>query len=295
LGCTPHRVRIVPLPRSSHPVVSIVIPTKDAPEVLERCLSSIRQRTTYPAFEIVCVDNETSDPRALELLRTSPVKRLLFPGQFNFSRANNCGARRASGEYLVFMNNDIEVITPDWIQEMLYYAEQNDVGAVGGLLLYPDHTVQHAGVVLGCRGTADHVLRRAPANSDGYAGSLCCAREVSAVTAACAMLKREIFERIGGFNEHYFTTYQDVDLCLQLRSMGRRNMFCPRAAFLHLESYSRGSYYDFVDRNLLLDRWEEMIASDPYYNPNFDVEACDYSLRLSSSFLNGEPTRLNME
>jgi GT2 family glycosyltransferase len=279
-GSVPHRIRVIPLPRNAHPTVSIIIPTKDAPDVLEKCLCSIIQRTAYPGFEIVCVDNETRDPRALHLLRTSPIKRVLFPGRFNFSQANNCGVKQASGEYLVFMNNDIEVITADWIQEMLYYAEQNDVGAVGGLLLYPDRTVQHAGIVLGCRGTADHVLRHAPAGSDGYAGSLTCAHEVSAVTAACMMLRRETFDQIGGFNGHYFTAYQDVDLCLQLRSLGKRNIFCPQAVFFHFESYSRGSHYDFVDRNLLLDRWEEMMVSDPYYNPNFDADTCDYALKV---------------
>lgn len=281
LGDTPHRVRVVPLPRGSHPQVSIVIPTKDAPVVLGKCLSSVLRRTTYPAFDIVCVDNQTSDPRALQLLRSPHITRVPFPGKFNFSRANNCGASRTTGEYLVFMNNDIEVISPDWIQEMLYYAEQSDVGAVGGLLLYPDRTVQHAGVILGPRGTADHVLRRASADSDGYAGSLACAREVSAVTAACMMLKKATFQQVGGFNEHYFTAYQDVDLCLQLSSLGKRNIFCPRAVFYHRESYSRGDYYDHVDRNLLLDRWEDRIRSDPYYNPNFDVEKCDYSLKAA--------------
>jgi len=274
-----HRVRIVPLPMQTHPLLSIIIPTKDTPDVLESCLSGLFEKTTYPKFEIICVDNETTDPRALHILRSYPVKRVLFPGRFNFSRANNLGSCRASGEYLVFMNNDIEVITPDWAEELLYYARQDDVGATSGLLLYPDGSVQHAGVVLGCRGTADHVLRHARADSDGYAGSLSCAHEVSAVTAACTMLKKEIFDRVGGFNEHYFTAYQDVDLCLQLRSLGKGNIFTPRATFFHRESYSRGQYYDLVDRNLLLDRWEDVIASDPYYNPNFDVESCDYTLR----------------
>ena len=280
LGRTSHRVQIVPLPRTHHPKVSIIIPTKDAPDLLQKCLSSLFEKTKYPNFEVVCVDNGTSDIRALHLMRSYPVKRLLFPGRFNFSHANNLGVRKASGEYLVFMNNDIEVIAEKWIEEMLYYAQQQDVGAVGAMLLYPDQTIQHAGVVLGCRGTADHVLRFAPADSDGYAGSLACAREVSAVTAACMMMKREDFEAIGGFNEHYFTAYQDTDLCLAVRSSGKRIMMAPRAVLFHMESKSRGRYYDFVDRNLLLDRWEETIAAtDPYYNRNFDVQACDYSLK----------------
>jgi GT2 family glycosyltransferase len=259
-GSIPHRVRIVPLPVTNRPRVSILIPTKDAPELLDRCLSSIAGKTTYSNFQVLCIDNETTDARALDLMERFGVKRVPFCGRFNFSSANNLGVQEADGQFLVFMNNDIEVITDTWIEEMLYYALQNDVGAVGAMLLYPDATVQHAGVVLGCRGTADHVLRHAPADSDGYAGSLSAAHEVSAVTAACMMIKRETFDLAGGFNEHYFTSYQDVDLCLQLRSMGLRNIFTPRAQFFHLESASRGSYYDFVDRNLLLDRWEEVIG-----------------------------------
>ena len=282
-GLYPHRVRITPKLRKHHPKVSIIIPTKDAPEVLEKCLSSLVEKTSYPNYEIICVDNETRDPRALHLLRSYPVKRVLLTGRFNFSHANNLGVKRASGEYLVFMNNDIQVIAENWVEEMLYYAEQDDIAAVGGLLLYPNGSVQHAGVVLGCRGTADHVLRHAPAESDGNAGSLSCAREVSAVTAACMMLRRSLFDQLGGFNEHYFTAYQDVDLCLELRRLGKRNLFTPQAVFFHHESYSRGQYYDFIDRNLLLDRWEEVIReSDPYYNPNFDVESCNYTLKAAS-------------
>jgi GT2 family glycosyltransferase len=279
-GPGPHRVQVVPLPPARKPLVSIIIPTKDSPDLLDRCLSSIVDKTAYSNFEIVCVDNETTDARALRLMQTRAVTRVASPGRFNFARANNLGVKQARGDVLVLMNNDIEVITGSWIEEMLYYALQEDVGAVGGLLLYPNHTVQHAGVVLGCRGTADHVLRHAPEDSDGYAGSLACAREVSAVTAACLMLQREKFERAGGFNEYYHTIYQDVDLCLELRSQGLRNIFAPRARFFHLESPSRGRYYDLVDRNLLLDRWGEAIAAtDPYYNRNLDVEACDYRLK----------------
>ena len=279
-GSAPHLVRIVPAPLTSEPRVSILIPTRDAPDLLERCLSSIFKKSSYSNFEVICIDNETTDPRALELMETYPVTRVPYPGHFNFARANNLGARRAAGDVLILLNNDVEVITENWIENMLYYACQPDVGAVGGLLLYADGDVQHAGVVLGARGTADHLLRHAQADSHGHAGVLECAREVSAVTAACLMAQKEKFERAGGFNEYYHTAYQDVDLCLQLRSLGLRNIFTPRARLFHLESSTRGSYYDFVDRNLLLDRWGEVIAaSDPYYNPNLDLEAGDYSLK----------------
>ncbi len=281
-GEYPHRVRVAPRDRSHWPKVSIIIPTRDSPIILAQCLYSLFSRTTYPNFEVLCVDNETTDRRALEEMRSAPVERIVLTGSFNFSKANNLGRRFASGEYLVFMNNDVEVITATWLEEMLYYAEQDEVGAVGSLLLYPGNLVQHAGVVLGCRGTADHVLRNVPGNSDGYAGSLSCAHEVSAVTAACMMMPCSLFDRVDGFNEHFFTAYQDVDLCLRVRKLNKRVIFTPHSRLIHHESASRGKYYDFIDRNLLLDYWEPLIRSgDPYYNPNFDVQACNYSLSAS--------------
>ncbi|MBV9302588.1 MAG: glycosyltransferase family 2 protein [Acidobacteriaceae bacterium] len=278
-GEYPHRVKIVPHPRVSWPKVSVIIPTKNSPDILRQSLYSLFARTTYSNFEVVCVDNETSDRQALEEMKNAPIQRVILSGQFNFSKANNLALQYSTGEYLVFMNNDIEVVSPDWIEQMLYYAEQADVGAVGALLVYPDGNVQHAGIVLGCRGTGDHVLRGIPGDADGYAGSLSCAREVTAVTAACLMLRRELFLSLGGFNEHFFTAYQDLDLCLRIRDQKKRIIFTPQARFVHRESVSRGKYYDFVDRNLLLDYWEPLIKQgDPYYNPHLSLEPCDYSL-----------------
>ena len=283
-GDFPHRLKIIPSPRRSSPGVTVIIPTRDSAEILHKCIYNLFSRTTFSNLQVLCVDNETTETAALDEMRRAPVERILFPGKFNFSKANNLAAQYATGEFLVFMNNDVEVITPDWVEQLLYYAEQEDVGAVGPLLLYPDRTVQHAGVVLGCRGTADHVLRGVPGDCDGYAGSLSCAREVSAVTGACLMMRRSVFDEIEGFNEHFFTAYQDVDLCLKLRGKGKRNIFTPRARLIHHESLSRGSHYDFVDRNLLLDLWEPLIqAGDPYFNPNFDLDTCDYQTRANTS------------
>jgi GT2 family glycosyltransferase len=277
----PHRLELVPLPRETHPRVSIVIPSRDAPEVLGRCLKSIFGKTSYPNFEVVLIDNETTNEEALALMTRYPVRRIPFPNPFNFSRANNEGAAAAEGDLLVFLNNDTEVVTADWLQHLAYYAEQPEVGAAGALLAYEDRTVQHAGVALGMRGTADHVMRRFPVNVDGYAGNLACAREVSVVTAACLMVRAPLFHKIGGFNPHFFTAYQDVDLCLRLRARGLRIVLTPRALLLHHEFVSRAqSYYDTVDRMLLLDRWEEDIErGDPYYNRNLDLERGDYSRR----------------
>ena len=276
----PHRLRIKPAKREHFPPVSIIIPTKDAPEVLGRCLKSISEKTSYPEFEVIVMDNETTDEAALRLMREYPARRIQFPNPFNFSRANNEGAAAATGDFLLFLNNDTEIVSEDWLQHLAYYAEQPEVGAAGALLVYEDGTVQHAGVALGMRGTADHMMRGFPIGVDGYAGSLVCAREVSALTGACLMIRRSLFREVGGFNEHFFTAYQDVDLCLRLRARGLRLIFAPQAVVMHHESVSRQSYYDMIDRMLLLDQWEDVIErGDPYYNPNLDLERGDYSPR----------------
>jgi GT2 family glycosyltransferase len=276
----PHRLKIVPTKRDTYPRVSIIIPTRDAPEVFGRCLKSIFEKTSYPDFEVIVMDNDTADTAALGLMKQYPVRAIPFPGRFNFSRANNEGATAATGELLLFLNNDTEVVSNDWLEHLAYYAEQEDVGAAGALLAYDDNTVQHAGVALGMRGTADHVMRRFPIDLDGYAGSLVCAREVSAVTGACLMIRKALFRELGGFNAHFFTAYQDVDLCLRLRDRGLRVIWTPRAVLLHHESISRQNYYDMIDRTLLLDLWEAVIErGDPYYNRNLDLERGDYSRR----------------
>jgi GT2 family glycosyltransferase len=272
----PHRVEIVPK-LTAFPRVTIIIPTKDAAHLLGPCLLSL-QKTSYRDFEILLIDNETTDPDALALMEQFCVRRIPLAGAFNFSRANNLGAAAASGDLLVFLNNDTEIMSDDWLDHLVYYAQQQDVGAAGALLVYEDETVQHAGVVLGMRGTADHVMRGFPRDLDGYAGSLACAHEVSAVTAACMIMRKSLFVEIGGFNEHYFTAYQDLDLCLRLRSRGLRIIYTPRAVLVHHESVSRQKYYDMVDRMLLLDQWESVIErGDPYYNPHLNLERGDYS------------------
>jgi GT2 family glycosyltransferase len=280
IASTHHRLRFAPLAVSDPQMVSIIIPTRDAPDYLEKCLRSIFERSTYAAYEVVLVDNDTRDARALAVMERFPIRRVQLSGTFNYSRANNLGAEYARGSLLLFLNNDTEVLGPDWIEQLLYYAEQEDVGAAGAMLLYPDRRVQHAGVILGPGGTADHVMRGFHHTDDGYAGSLVCAREVSAVTAACLLMKRDDFNAIGGFNEHYFTHYQDVDLCLRLRQLGKRIIVTPRAQLFHHECTTRKDYWDYVDYSLLLDQWQGAIeAGDPYYNPNFDPAKTDYSWR----------------
>ena len=280
----PHRVLIHHKPRPRWPPVTVVVPTKDAPGHLGRCLESIFSRSTYPDFRVLLVDNGTADPEALRIFDRHPVEVLPFHGAFNFSRVNNFGAQHAVGELVLFLNNDTEVQTPEWIEAMVNLAEPDGVGAVGPLLLYPNGRVQHAGVVLGLRGTADHIMRGFPANADGYAGSLSCAREVSAVTAACLLIRRGLFLDLGGFDEHFATHYQDVDLCLRIRRSGRRILYTPRAVLRHHEGATRGAQYDQLDRALLLDAWGDTIArGDPYYNASLSLSGADYEPRAAAA------------
>ena len=272
-GPFPHRIVITPLPRSDFPLVSIIIPTKDKPELIERCLKSIYDLTSYPNFEVIVIDNNSTDEHAISIINAFPCRKLLYKEPFNFSKINNFGATYAKGDYLVFLNNDTQIQSKNWIECLLYYAEQSDIAAVGPLLIFPNNKVQHAGVVLGFRGTADHIMRDYPIDCDGYAGSLVCAREVSAVTAACMMVKKTVFLSVEGFNEHYSNIYQDVDLCLKFSSKGYRIIFNPQVVITHFECSTRDKkHYDLIDRYLLLDQWDEIIErGDKYYNCNFDI------------------------
>jgi glycosyltransferase involved in cell wall biosynthesis len=275
----PHRVIIKPKPRLHYPKVSIIILSKDAYVHLSRCLKSIFEKTTYPNYEVIVVDNGTSDPLVLRLLKESPVKVVPFNQPFNYSQANNLGVAKAEGDVIVLLNNDIEVVSPDWLEQMLFYLEDPGVAIVGPMLIYPNRTVQHAGIVLGLRGTADHIMRGFPSDADGYAGSLSCPRDVSAVTGACLMMRKEEYLQGGGLVEYYGTHYQDVDICLCFLTSGRRIVYVPYAVLIHYEGASRGRDYDHLDRALLLDRWGEVITrGDPYYNPNFSLDSADYSI-----------------
>ena len=275
-----HRMLLAPADCGPAPSVSIVVPTRDQGAVLSRCLDSLHALTDHPDFEVVLVDNGTADPEALAAFARHPARRVAFDRPFNFSAACNAGAQAARGEHLVFLNNDTEVLQADWLRRLQLYLEDEGVGAVGPVLLYPDGTVQHAGVVLGARGTADHVMRRFPAHVDGYAGSLSASREVSAVTAACLMTPRALFAELGGFSTDYAKHYQDVDLCLRIRERGLRVVCAARPTLIHHESLTRAAEgYDFGDRALLIDRWRARIeAGDPYFSRWMDLRKLDYSL-----------------
>ena len=280
-GVGGHRVNINPLPRKNNPVVSIVIPIKNTYVPLENCLKNIISLSTYPNFEVLVVENETANtPKSLNGQNQISVKSIKLQQPFTPARAYNLGAKYARGEYLVFLSDIAEIITEDWLRHLIYYAEQPDVGAVGSLLLSPDRSVQHAGLVLSDKSIVNSVMKGFSSNSDGYAGSLVCAREVSAVTDSCMMVKKSEFERIGGFSEHFFTYYQDIDLCLRLKKDGKRIILTPRAVLISHEPGRRQRYDDSVDQMLLLDQWEmDIEQGDSYYNPNFDPERNDYTIR----------------
>jgi GT2 family glycosyltransferase len=276
----PHRLLIKADPGTRRPKVSVIIPSRDQGELVGRCLDSIFAMTEYDNYEVIVVDNRTTDPGARAAFARHEVRRVPYNTTFNYSAANNAGVDASSGELLLFLNNDTEVISTDWLDDLVLFFEDPGIGAVGPTLLYPDRTVQHAGVVLGARGTADHVMRGFQEHWDGYGGSLTCAREVSAVTAACLITPRAIFEEVGRFCTDFAKHYQDVDLCLRMRERGLRIVSAGYPRLIHHESASRRlEGYDLGDRAILIDRWHETLhGGDPYYNPALSRERLDYSL-----------------
>ncbi|MCL2926337.1 MAG: glycosyltransferase, partial [Trichodesmium sp. MAG_R04] len=271
-----HRVNINPLPRNNYPLISLIIAIPNISENLNQWLENFLSVSTYPENEVILIGGNGTD----NLIQNPVVKVLSLSGKFNYSRAYNLAAKTAKGEYFVFLNTNLKPAVEDWQRHLLYYAEQSDIGAVGGFLVFPNGTVEHAGIVLGKLGKVNYVMRGFPTNDDGYAGSLVCAREVSAVSRDCLMVSRENFELVGGFNEHFFYDYQDVDLCLKLRKKGKEIIFTPRSILINNESEKhRQENYDVVDYMLLLDQWQiDMDLGDPYYNVNFDIQQNNYSV-----------------
>lgn len=277
---------------TSRPLVSIIIPNKDHVDDLSRCVESIINLSTYDNYEIVIVENnsETSEIRTYyeEISRHPRVQVVEYKGDFNYSKINNFGVQYAKGEYLLLLNNDTEVITPDWMEELLMYAMRKDVGVVGAKLYYPDKTIQHAGIVigLGAHRTAGHTHYRIPEANVGYMGRLCYAQDVTAVTGACMMVSKALYEELGGLDESFTVALNDVDFCLRVREKGLLNIFTPFAELYHYESKSRGSdkkderalrYQQESDRFRV--KWADALAKgDPYYNPNFSLDHSDFTV-----------------
>ncbi|MCD7826539.1 MAG: glycosyltransferase [Clostridiaceae bacterium] len=281
-----------------NPKVSIIIPNKDNEEMLSRCLSSITEKSTYSNYEIIVVENNSTEEntfRYYDTLKSNPKIRVLYYKEegFNYARINNYAVENAEGDYVLFLNNDIEIITPEWIEEMLMYAQREDVGAVGAKLYYPDNTIQHAGVIVGlgedrCAGSVHHRFSR---DDVGYIGRLCYAQDFSAVTAACMAVSKKIFQSVEGFDERFAVAYNDVDLCMKFREAGYLNVWTPCAEAYHYESVSRG--YDSAPEKrecfqkevkLFKEKWQKQIdAGDPYYNRNLTLDAPDFSPSITNN------------
>ena len=281
LASTHWRV-VWPVPRPA-PLVSIIVPTRDHAAVLATCADGVLGRTDYPAIELIIVDNGSEEPATFALFerlaRDPRVRILPAPGPFNYAALNNQAAAVAKGEVLVLLNNDIDVIDPGWLRELVSQALRPEVGAVGAKLLYADGTLQHGGVVLGMGGVAGHYLTGAEREDSGNFGSLALVREVSAVTAACLALRREVFEAVGGLDAvNLPVAFNDVDFCLRIRAAGWRILWTPFAELYHLESASRGRDLTaekarrFVGEiGYMRRRWGPLLARDPFLNPNLDV------------------------
>ena len=279
-----------------NPKISIVIPNKDHVEDLRRCVTSILDKSTYGNYEIIIVENNSTSTEVEELYRKLQeeyfqVKIIHYEGTFNYSAVNNLGVSHAGGEYILLLNNDTEVITSNWMEELLMYAQREDVGAVGAKLYYADMTIQHAGVVLGlgAHRTAGHSHYKVPRENLGYMGRLCFAQNVSAVTGACLLVKKNLYTEVGGLDESFAISLNDVDFCLKLRERGLLNVWTPFAELFHYESVSRGlddqgekaeRYARESER--FREKWKEALeAGDPYYNPNFSLDRSDFSLKQS--------------
>jgi GT2 family glycosyltransferase len=273
--------------------VTIVIPTRDRPELLGACLESIFTRSTFANYEIVIVDNGSRQPATAELLRSWSRRE---PGRFrviradipfNYSRLNNLAVASTDTEFLLFLNNDTVVLSDDWIEGLLESASRPDIGAVGALLLYPDNTVQHSGILLGILGLGGHAHRFLSAQSPGYFGALQAPTNYSAVTAACMMVARAKYLAVGGFDEVLSVSFNDVDLCLRLSAAGFRSLYLPYVRLYHFESKSRGGddtpakiRRAMEEIAFVRQRWPGPARRDPFYNPNLTVDAEDFSLRI---------------
>lgn len=277
-----------------NPKISIVIANKDHEQDLRRCINSILEKSTYDNYEIIVVENNSTTPEIQayyqELADNDRVKVVKFGGAFNYSAVNNLGVSQAEGEYILLLNNDTEVITVNWMEELLMYAQREDVGAVGAKLYYADKTIQHAGVVigLGAHRTAGHTHYKQSRQNLGYMGRLCYAQNVSAVTGACLMVKKSLYDAAGGLDTGFAVSLNDVDFCLKLRKLGCLNVWTPFAELYHYESISRGlddrgekaERYN-KESEMFRSKWkEELEKGDPYYNPNFSLDRSDFSLKI---------------
>lgn len=277
---------------TEEPLISIIIPNKDHIADLRKCMDSIDKKSTYRNYEFIIVENNSTEPETFEYYKSiserDNVTVLYYEGDFNFSRINNFGEKHARGEYVLLLNNDTEIINPDCLKEMLGYCMREDVGMVGARLYYEDDTIQHAGVVLGFGGMAGHTFIGSSRYDNGYFSRIICAQDYSAVTAACMMVKKAVYEQVGGLNEDFKVAFNDIDFCMMVRKAGYLIVYNPAVELYHYESKSRGleDTPEKVERfnsevARFIDRWhKELAAGDPYYNPNLTLDKADFSLNV---------------
>jgi glycosyltransferase involved in cell wall biosynthesis len=292
LGLRPNTYRVRwPIP-APEPLVSLLIPTRDRRELVETAISSIIEKSDYQNFEILILDNGSTDPDTLEYFARIPredsrVRVVPYRHPFNYSAMNNFGVTQARGEVIGFINNDIEVISSEWLAEMVSHALRPQIGCVGAKLYYANKTLQHCGVILGLGGVAGHGHKHFSENASGYFNRARLIQNISAVTAACLVMRKCVFEEVGGFDEENLTiAFNDVDLCLKVREAGYRNLWTPYAELYHYESLSRG-YEDTAEKiqrfqceiNHMKEKWGSKLLQDPFYNPNLTLDREDFSLR----------------
>ncbi len=279
-------------PLLEKPLISIVIPNRDHMEDLSRCVESIVNKSTYPNYEIVVVENNSETKEIFDyykaLEHNERIRIVKYEGDFNYSRINNFGVSFTNGKYVLLLNNDMKVITREWMEELLMYAQRPDVAAVGGKLYYADNSIQHAGIVigLGAHRAAGHTHYKDDKMHLGYMGRLCYAQDVTAVTGACLLVGREQYDEVGGLDETFSVSFNDVDFCLKLRRAGYLNIFTPFCELFHYESKTRGmeegeKLKRFQNEAALFrEKWKtELEAGDPYFNPNFSLDYSDYTIK----------------
>lgn len=271
------------------PLVSIIIPNKDQVKVLKQCIDSIYEKTLYKNFEILVVENNSTEKETFEYYNEienahDNLRVLYYKGGFNFSKINNFAVSQARGDMYLMLNNDIEIITPEWLGEMVSLAIQKNVGIVGAMLYYPDNRVQHAGVITGLGGYAGHSHKYHPRGKSGYMFRLSCVQNLSCVTAACLLVTKQAFEAVGGMDEEFAVAFNDVDFCLRVRNYGYQVLFTPYAQCYHHESVSRGADTSGEkkerferERQRLKNRFGDSLLHDPFYNPNLTLDMEDFS------------------
>lgn len=275
---------------TEEPLVSVLIPTKDHIDDLEVCINSLLTKATYKNFEIIVIENNSTEPETFAYYETLPqrdsrIKVVYWDGIFNYSAINNFGAKHASGDYYLLLNNDVELITPEIFESMLGYCMRQDVGIVGAKLYYPDNTIQHAGVLVGAGGVADHVFKGMNSYEPGYMGRAISSQDLTCVTGACLMIKKSVYEEVGGLTEEFAVAYNDVDLCLKVIESGKLVVFDAFVELYHYESKSRG-YEDTPEKlmrfsgemELLSTKWNHRLDGDPYYNKNLSLVNGYYKL-----------------